>query len=346
MNATRRQLKTQYDRAKRLGWLPYFQEAAEKHTKGYFDAADLMGIASRETNLDPKWLTKAGDGGNGFGLMQADKRSFPEFTKGDGWKDARTGILFGAKVVMQKLKDFRMCVGVTATVKSSKNGRSYSFTCKDAEGVMLQRIVIAAYNAGRWPFYAYSKDQPVDKYTTGADYSGDVMERAAAFRDFLKQDSAVGVQPVAEQPSTPQNDSKAQTRSTETPSDAMQAAPTGSETQTPPPNTDNTATITPESVNLYVPTIKRAARWLSTLSVAGTVTTAWGAFNGLPPWVVLIIGFITGIATIAIIALIWKQWRRVSKWFDVILKINADPNTNSVALVDRPEQADFQPPMK
>jgi len=73
MNITRRQLRDQYNRVVRLGWLPFFEEAAKTITKGYYDTADLLGISSRETNLDPKWLTKAGDGGNGFGLMQADK---------------------------------------------------------------------------------------------------------------------------------------------------------------------------------------------------------------------------------------------------------------------------------
>src|SRR3954470_19355806 len=111
MNITRAQLKAQFARAERLGWLPHFHEAAETITKGYFDVADLLAIASRETNLDPKWLKKPGDGGHGFGLMQIDIRSFPEFTASPDWKDARKGILYGAKVLMQKWHDYEQNIG-------------------------------------------------------------------------------------------------------------------------------------------------------------------------------------------------------------------------------------------
>jgi len=54
------QIRLQFKRAEKLGWLPYFEEAVGAYTHGIFDAADLMAIASRETNLDPKWLKKPG----------------------------------------------------------------------------------------------------------------------------------------------------------------------------------------------------------------------------------------------------------------------------------------------
>lgn len=188
MTLTKAQVKTQYERAKRQGWLPFFIASAEKHTRNYFDAADLMGIGSRETELDPRWLTKPGDGGNGFGLMQADKRSFAEWIKTGEWKQADKSIEMGAIVLMKKWDDVQYCVGLRCTVTSSKNGKRYTFTGKDVKGVVAQRVTIASYNAGRWAHYAVSNGQDVDAYTTGKDYSKDVMRRAAKFRELLKAD--------------------------------------------------------------------------------------------------------------------------------------------------------------
>ena len=191
MNATRSQLKTQYERAKRLGWIPHFREAVATRTKGFFDVADLMAIGSRETNLDPKWLTKAGDHGNGFGLMQADKRSFPKFTQSDAWKDARQGILFGAEVLMQKWHDVQSGIGVKRGAYSSKTKKYSYFVGKDVgQGKEAQQVTIAAYNNGRWPHYAVTNGKDPDTYTTGKDYSADVMARAKVFRELLGQVSA------------------------------------------------------------------------------------------------------------------------------------------------------------
>ena len=184
MNISKQQLKIQFDRAKKLGWLPFFTDAANEITGGFFDAADLLAIASRETNLDPKWLTRIGDNGNGFGLMQADRRSFPEFTRGDGWKDAKTGIIFGAKVLMQKLADTQNCFGLPVTVKSSKGG-FFAFKGKSLTGADLQKVVLSAYNCGRWAHYAVSTGRFFDKYSTAGDYGTDVMSRADVFRAWL-----------------------------------------------------------------------------------------------------------------------------------------------------------------
>lgn len=192
------QLQVQFDRAVRLGWLPYFVEAAKTHTTGYFDAADLMGIGSRETNFDPKWLTKAGDGGNGYGLLQADVRSFPEWIASGKWRDAREGILMGARVLMMKFKDVQYCIGKRNNVRSSKSGTVFTFIGKRVEGAELQKVTIASYNAGRWAHYAVSKGQNADKYTTGGDYSADVIARAEFFRPLIKKwmtDNGPTVQP-------------------------------------------------------------------------------------------------------------------------------------------------------
>lgn len=194
MNLTKSQLKAQIERAKAKGWVTFFENAARTVTHGYFDTADLLAIGSRESNLDPIWLTKPGDKGNGFGLMQADKRSFPEFTKTQAWKNAETGIMFGAKVLMQKWADYENSIGQKREVKSSKGGRFY-YTGKQASGSVAQHIVISGYNSGRWSQYAYAKGQDIDKYSTGHDYGKDVMERAAYIRTLLK-DSAADLKPT------------------------------------------------------------------------------------------------------------------------------------------------------
>lgn len=209
MNATRPQLKAQYLRAKDRAWTEHFREAANTITQGFFDTADLMGIGSRETNLDPKWITKPGDKGNGFGLMQIDKRSFPEFTSTDKWKDARLGILYGAKVLMQKWNDVQNGAGKRLSVTSSKTGKRSIFTGPVVSGVAAQQVTIAAYNAGRWPMYSYANGNNPDQYTTGKDYSSDVMARARVFRELLGNDgmldfpsSTAAVQQTAEDSST------------------------------------------------------------------------------------------------------------------------------------------------
>lgn len=181
MNITRSQLKTQFDRVNKLGWMPFFQEAADTVTKGYFDVADLIAIGSRETNLDPKWLRQLGDGGHAGGLMQADIRSFPEFISSGQWKDARLSIIFGAKVLMLKWHDYANNIGKRRTVKG------HSFTAQPASGSVAQHIVIASYNCGLWSQYCFATGKDIDKYTTGRDYGADVMQRAAVIRTWIPQ---------------------------------------------------------------------------------------------------------------------------------------------------------------
>ncbi len=185
MNATKAQLKTQFNRARASGWLSHFEEAVRTHTSRYFDVADLLGIASRETNLNPKYLTNIGDNGNGFGLMQIDRRSFPDWTKTGKWKDARAGILKGAEVLMQKWADVQSSIGVKRGVRSSKTGKTSYFVGKPLNGLEAQQVTIASYNAGRWAHYSVSNGGYADQYTTGRDYSSDVMARAKVFRTLL-----------------------------------------------------------------------------------------------------------------------------------------------------------------
>jgi hypothetical protein len=73
-------IQTQYNYAKSHGWLIHFANAAAKH--GH-TTADLMAIASRETNM----RNIVGDNGHGYGVMQIDIRSFADFCTSGKWKD-------------------------------------------------------------------------------------------------------------------------------------------------------------------------------------------------------------------------------------------------------------------
>lgn len=314
MNLTKAQLKAQYNRAVRLGWLPYFQEAAEI-TEGFYDVADLLAIGSRETNLDPKWLKKSGDHGNGFGLMQADKRSFPEFTKGDGWKDARTGIIFGAKVLMQKQVDYENNVGKHVSVKSSKGG-TYRFTGKLASGTTMQHIVISGYNCGRWSQYAYAKGQPIDKYSTGGDYGKDVMERAAEFRKLL---TAASNRPVSQPDPSASLQTQVENTADLSPS-IVKAEPV-----VDPINT--------QTVTMAMPTLKRAWSWLGSLSGFGFLGTTYAALNGMPTWAVLLIGLLAGAALVGLIVVVINHRNKIAPILSHIAETNADPTLNNIEVV-------------
>jgi hypothetical protein len=185
---TPRNLRTQFDRAARLGWLPHFRDAA---TAFGHDPADLLAVASRETNLDPRWLKQAGDNGNGFGLMQADKRYVPQWVATGEWRDARSGIFKGAEILKAKRDEAKRGVGKRMTVKS-RNGQTAVFTGKPLASDRLRLVSFAMYNSGLWGYYHECKSGDPDRGTTGKDYSRDVNARAAHFRRWLDDTAATG----------------------------------------------------------------------------------------------------------------------------------------------------------
>ncbi len=62
-----------------------------------------MAIASRETNM----RNIVGDGGHGYGIMQIDDRSYPDWCHSGLWKDATAGIQKGASVLDAKRETIR-----------------------------------------------------------------------------------------------------------------------------------------------------------------------------------------------------------------------------------------------
>jgi Transglycosylase SLT domain len=97
---TEEDLRRQFQRAKKNGWLQIFKRAAETYG---FPPELIMAIASRETNM----RNVIGDGGHGYGIMQIDDRSFPEWCHSGLWKDVAAGIQKGALVLQSKLETIR-----------------------------------------------------------------------------------------------------------------------------------------------------------------------------------------------------------------------------------------------
>jgi hypothetical protein len=128
----------------------------------------VAAIGSRESGwglfLSPRGPAGTGDGGHGRGLMQIDDRYHPEFINSGLWSNP--------------LENIRYAVGQVLN-------QSYQYLDRATtlDGVDLLRGAIAAYNAGVGNVIsAVNQGLDVDYYTTGRDYSWDVLNRAGWFQ--------------------------------------------------------------------------------------------------------------------------------------------------------------------
>lgn len=152
-------LTEQFDRAKANNWLDYFIEAAHAHN---WTPELLLGIASRESNI----RSILGDAGHGYGIMQIDDRSFPDFCNSSQWKDAQANINFGAKVL---------------------SGKRNVLSQKGVSEPILTRASVAAYNCGEGNVWkAISQGKDIDIFTAHQNYSSDVMSRTSTFAELLQ----------------------------------------------------------------------------------------------------------------------------------------------------------------
>lgn len=118
-------------------------------------AARRFPTAFRASALPP-------DGGFGRGLMQIDFDAF-EFARTGNWKDPQANIDFGCKVLKGN-------VDLLARKTS-------------LQGSALFRAAIAAYNSGAGNVLQAIRDgRDIDFYTTGRNYSADVLNRAGFFQ--------------------------------------------------------------------------------------------------------------------------------------------------------------------
>lgn len=160
----------------------FIDEASEKYG---MKPSVIGGIGSRESNwgliLKPLGPSGTGDfierrslnrfrsgplppdgGGFGRGLMQIDFDA-QEFARTGNWKDPKENILYGCSVLADS-RDF---------IKRKTN----------FEGTPLLQAALAGYNAGPGNALRAIRDgRDIDFYTTGRDYSKDVLNRAGWFQ--------------------------------------------------------------------------------------------------------------------------------------------------------------------
>lgn len=124
----------------------------------------MAGIVSRETRGLPKYFI--GDGGHGHGPCQIDDRSFPGICKAyrEGKKTNEDMIAFGAEVLRRKAMYLRLIPNIPHE--------------------LIERAAIAAYNCGEGNVKrALIAGADVDRATALNNYSADVLERAAFFKE-------------------------------------------------------------------------------------------------------------------------------------------------------------------
>ncbi|MFM9265691.1 S8 family serine peptidase [Tychonema sp. BBK16] len=157
---------------------PFIEAAANKYD--WLTSSVLAGIGSRETDwglssslnvLGPTgsgdWTRRNGklppDGlGFGRGLMQIDYDAH-EFARTGNWGDPRENILYAASVLA--------------------SSRNYIQQNTNLQGNDLLRAAIAGYNAGPGNVLkAINQGLDIDYYTTGRDYSRNVLNRAGWFQ--------------------------------------------------------------------------------------------------------------------------------------------------------------------
>ncbi len=170
-------ISDQFAYAKAQGWLPYFAKAAKDYD---FEPSLLMAIASRESNM----RNIVGDGGHGFSLMQIDVRSFPDFCHSGQWKNVALAIQKGAQTLDAKRTEIEHGEGDHLVV-----GASPFVGAKVKSADDLIRVSVSAYNCGLWAFYNYSTGHDPDRFTTGKDYSHDVLARQVQFAALLNTET-------------------------------------------------------------------------------------------------------------------------------------------------------------
>lgn len=145
---------------------PYIEQAAARYS--WLKPSVIAGIGSRESGwgrlLSPPGPGGTGDGGHGRGLMQIDDRFHQTFISTGQWRNPKSNIDYGIDQVLS---------------------RSYAYLDQNTnlQGTDLLRGAIAAYNAGLGNVTkALSQGRDVDYYTTGQDYSWDVLNRAGWFQ--------------------------------------------------------------------------------------------------------------------------------------------------------------------
>lgn len=145
---------------------PYIDQAAARYS--WLQPSVIAGIGSRESAwgriLSPRGPSGTGDGGHGRGLMQIDDRFHQTFIGSGLWRNPKSNIDYGIDEVLAK-------------------NYAYLDANTSLQGTDLLRGALASYNAGLSSITrAIREGRDVDYYTTGQDYSWDVLNRAGWFQ--------------------------------------------------------------------------------------------------------------------------------------------------------------------
>ena len=144
---------------------PWIQEAAQRYG---LQPCIIAGLGSRESHwglaLKPVGPEGTGDGGSGHGLMQIDKRWHTEFIESGKWKDPGENILYGCSLLAQN-----------RALAQRRMPKVYN------DRVFL-KIILASYNTGFNRALEGLREGDIDLFTTGENYSTDVLSRAGWFQ--------------------------------------------------------------------------------------------------------------------------------------------------------------------
>lgn len=187
-NWTVADLRRQYSSAKANGWIPFFVAAAATIPDENFDAATLMGVASRETNMRNIRGDFRGGVYHGYSLMQLDIGSHKEWIESGAWKDVRQAIEKGASALDEKRR------GIVEGQGRPLRARAGSFTGPVITPDEIKHTSLAAYNSGLNAYYSLAVNGDPDKRTTGHDYGRDVLAREKLFRQWLEADDQANPQ--------------------------------------------------------------------------------------------------------------------------------------------------------
>jgi hypothetical protein len=164
---TEAETRTQLATARGIGLMEAYRAAAAETG---IDVAVLLGKDSRESRLTLALGPDCrGDGGNGYGISQIDRRFFPAFTSRVGPCNHRQYIRKGAEILRSEI---------------------------DALGSV--KAGLAAYNAGTEAVRtALQQGRAPDSVTTGRNYAADVLGRAKDFRQVLSTTRSAGAGAIA-----------------------------------------------------------------------------------------------------------------------------------------------------
>ena len=157
-NWTETDLTRQFNHAKLSGWIPYFAAAAQAN---HFDTELLLAIASRETNMQNIRGDFNGGIYHGFGIMQVDVRTDPDFCNAWTADQVEGSIERGTRILAGKRDALA------------------------AQNITDLRAIAAAYNTGAANvIHSIQNGADPDSTTTGHDYGADVIARRAVFQNL------------------------------------------------------------------------------------------------------------------------------------------------------------------